>query len=102
MAQYILQVNSKVAPRHTTATIPPEHLRNDVIQRKIRHFDDAIQQKLGDSMNKSKTKSSWTEWIPYDNDDKAELWFILENSIPLNNFNISLTDALINAEDLLH
>ena len=54
MAQYILQANGEVVPQCTTAAIPPEHLWTDVIQRKIRMFDDAIRQKLGDSMNKSK------------------------------------------------
>lgn len=53
-------------------------------------------------MNKSKIKTSWSKWTPYDDDNEAEPRSIPENDVPLDSFNVSLPDALINAEVLLH
>ena len=63
-------MEKSLVPRRTTAAIPPEHLRTDVIQCKTKRFDNEIGQKLGDSMNKSKIKTNWPEWTPYDDDDE--------------------------------
>ena len=41
------------------------------------------------------------KWTNYE-DDENEPRTIPENGVPLDNFNVSLTDALINAEVLLH
>ena len=101
MAQYILQENGVVVPRRTTRPIPPEHLRTATLQHKIKAFDDCIREKLGDSMNKSYIKARNSRWTVYEDDDEVPRT-IPENDVSLDNFNVSLTDALINAEVLLH
>ena len=51
-------------------------------------------------MKKSNVKID-NDWTNYE-DDETEPRTIPENDVPLDNFNISLTDALINADVLLH
>ena len=51
-------------------------------------------------MNKSNVKIN-NDWTTYE-DDETKPRTIPENDIQLNHFNVSLTDALINAEVLLH
>ena len=103
MAQYILQQNGHVVPRRTVKAIPPEHLRNLIMQNKMKEYDLRIKEKLGDSMSMptKKRRNKPREWIPYE-DDEIEPCEMPENDICLENFNVSLTDALINAEVLLH
>ena len=61
MAQYILQENGVVVPRRTTRPIPPKHLRAATLRQMIKTFDDNIQEKLGNSMNKSNIKAQDSE-----------------------------------------
>ena len=69
----------------------------------MKEYDLRIREKFGDSMNMptKKRRNIPREWIPYE-DDEIEPCEMPENDICLENFNVSLTDALINAEVLLH
>ena len=52
-------------------------------------------------MQEAAGKDTPHEWIPYE-DDETKPHTMPENDICLDNFNVSLTDSLINAEVLLH
>ena len=101
MAQYILQANGRVVPRRTTIPIPEEELRTSSMKQRIETFNKCIEQTLGTSMNMPTLKSSDDEWIPYESDE-TEPRMMPENDIQMTHFNVSLTDALINAEVMLH
>ena len=83
--------------------IPSEHLHNQALQDKMKVYDSCIKEKLGDSMRMPVAKAQHTtrEWIPYE-DDETKPHTMPENDICLDNFNVYLTDSLINAEVLLH
>ena len=68
----------------------------------MKKYDVNIKDKLGDSMSvpMKKRRNEPREWIPYE-DDEVDPIEMPENEV-LDNFNISLTDALINAEFLFH
>ena len=103
MAQYILQENGRVVPRRTVRAIPPEHLRTDIIKQRMKTYDVNIKNKLGDSMTMPTPEQlkAPCDWVPYEDDEVSPIE-MPENDICLDNFNVSLTDALINAELLLH
>ena len=52
-------------------------------------------------MPEKKSDKAPREWIPYE-DDETRPHTMPENDIHLDNFNVSLTDSLINTYVLLH
>ena len=103
MAQYILQANGIVVPRRTVKAIPSKHLRNQVLQDKMKVYDSCIKEKLGDSMKIPVVRDQHTprEWIPKE-EDATKPHTMPDNDICLDNFNVSLTYSLVNDEVLLH
>ena len=101
MAQYVLQSNGRVVPRHTLNHIPLEERRTKTVQHQMAIFDNFIREKLGDSLNKPPVVQEDIEWNPY-KDDEQEARVILKNDVKLGKLHISLANSLINAEVLLH
>ena len=102
-SQYILEATDIVVPRQMVKAVPPEHLRNQVLQDKMKVYESCIKEKLGDRMHipVDKGQHKPQEWIPYE-DDETKPHTTPENEICLDTFNAPLIDSLINAQVLLH
>jgi hypothetical protein len=99
MAQYVLKSNGSVVPRRTCQrlSIAETHHPDEIKKRQI--FTECIRNKLGDSMTLSPVSNEKATFVPYSDDDEDPR-IIPENDISA--LNISLVDALINAEVSLH
>jgi hypothetical protein len=99
MAQYVLTSTGSVVPRRTCQRLSIAELHHPDEIRKRAIFTECIRRKLGDSMTLPPVSSNKATFIPYSDDEE------IPRTIPENDvqeLNISLTDALINAEVSLH